>query len=90
MSRLGLTRIRRDFDLSTQIILRLQRDLALRRSVKNRMQSCRRSPIRVRLYRITNEVIQRRKRGVESRVVIENCPRAVDVSRRTEFRGNAR
>ena len=42
------------------------------------------------LYRITNEVIQRRERGVESRVVIENCPRAVDVSRRAEFRGNAR
>ena len=46
--------------------------------------------IRVRLYRITNEVIQRRERDVESRVVIENCPRAVDVSRRAEFLGNTR
>ena len=46
--------------------------------------------IRVRLDRITNQVIQRRERGVESRLVIENCPRAVDVSRRPEFRGNAR
>ena len=46
--------------------------------------------IRVRLDRIANEVIQRRERGVESCVVIENCPRAVDVSRRAEFRGNAR
>ena len=46
--------------------------------------------IRVRFYRITNQVIQRRERRVESRVVIENCPRAVDVSRRAEFRGNAR
>ena len=30
------------------------------------------------------------ERGIEPRVVIENCPRAVDVSRRAEFRGNAR
>ena len=35
-------------------------------------------------------MIQRRERGVESRVVIENCPRAVNVSRRAKFRGNAR
>src|SRR5262245_33347150 len=36
--------------------------------------------IRVRFYRVTNEVIQRRERRVESRVVIENCPGAINVS----------
>ena len=46
------------------------------------------SVIRVRLYRITNQAIQRRERGVESRVMIEDCPRAVDICRRTECPGN--
>src|SRR6187551_2757979 len=31
------------------------------------------SAIRVRFYCITNKVIQRRERGAESRVVVENC-----------------
>ena len=41
--------------------------------------------IRVRFDRITNQVIQRRERGVKSRVMIENCARAVNISRRAEF-----
>ena len=48
------------------------------------------SPIRIRFYRITNQVIQRRERGIESSIVIKDCFRAVDVSWRAEFLGNTR
>jgi hypothetical protein len=30
-------------------------------------------------------VIERLERGIQSRVVIENCPRAINICRRAEF-----
>ena len=41
--------------------------------------------IRVCFDCITDQVIERLKRSIESRVVIENCSRAVNISRRAEF-----
>ena len=35
-------------------------------------------------------MIERRERGIEPCVVIENCPRAVDVKWRAKFLGHAR
>jgi len=46
--------------------------------------------IRVRFDRVTNQMIKRRQSRVQPRVVIENCFRAVNVSRRAEFLGNTR
>jgi hypothetical protein len=47
-------------------------------------------PIRVRFDSVTNQVIQRRERGIEPCVMIENCPRAIDEKRRAKFVGYAR
>ncbi len=47
-------------------------------------------PIRVRFDSVTNQMIQRGERGIEPCVMIENCPRAVDVKRRAKFLGDAR
>src|SRR6266581_2207216 len=42
-------------------------------------------PIRVRFDSVTNQMIQRGERGLEPCVMIENCPRAVDVKWRVEL-----
>src|SRR6266704_3196624 len=47
-------------------------------------------PIRVRFDSVTNQMIQRGERSIESCVMIENCPRAVDVKWRAKFVGHAR
>jgi len=39
---------------------------------------------------VTNQMIQRRERGIEPCVMIENCPRAIDVKWRAKFVGYAR
>src|SRR5262249_12628541 len=43
----------------------------------------------VRFDRVTNQVIDGPQRRAESHVVVENCSRAVNVSRSAEFFGNA-
>ena len=47
-------------------------------------------PIRVRFDSVTNQMIQRGERSIEPCVMIENCPRAVDVKWRTKFVGHVR
>ena len=46
--------------------------------------------IRVRFDCVTDQVIERRERGVEPRVVIQNCSRTVNIERSPELLSNAR
>ena len=43
---------------------------------------------RVRFDRVTNQVIKRRQRRIEPRIVIENCSRTVNVKWRAKFLGH--